>query len=101
MLVALRTIGIDNAYIFHHAVKVDHTIRGTPKDAGHAIVERFLIYGFFLQQLPATAMQDMDIGHPEADVLCDERFYEVLPKNVSETINQHGRRTLRFCKTTE
>ena len=48
MLVALRTIGIDNAYIFHHAVEIDHPISRTSKDAGHAIVEGFLVYGFRL-----------------------------------------------------
>src|SRR5271157_4716293 len=46
-------------------------------------------------------MQDVDTGHPKADVLSDQRLYQVLPKNIGKTINQHRRGTSSFRKMPE
>src|ERR1035438_4619556 len=98
MFVALRAVRIYYADVLHHSIEVDHAVRGTPEHAGQAIVERFLIDRFLLKQLPTAAMQDVDAGHPEVYVLLDQRLDQILPKNVSKSINQYRRGISSFHK---
>ena len=66
VLVARAAIGVYDADVLHHSIKVNDTVRGAIKGSRDSVVEGTLIHGFVLQTLPAAAVQDVDIGQTKA-----------------------------------
>ena len=69
MFVAFGTIGKDHSHAFDHAIEVDDAVGRAAHNAGQLLVEHRLFDGLILQPLPAAAMQNVDVGKVQAEVL--------------------------------